>query len=177
MTARFPAVTDYFLLGKVLKSHGTGGQLRLLVEDKYKPYIKAGEFLFFDLDGAKVPYEIIGTDDDAHFVIALSGVDRKEMSDGLSGKECWVPVELVKKHHLKAPAQLRDKWSDYTITDVDTKRSYIILRTEEFPQQLMAVVNVDEAERYIPLNDQLILHIDKETKSIHMQLPEGLLGL
>ena len=101
VTTRFPAVTAYFLLGKVLKSHGTSGQLRLLVDDKYKSYIRPGVFLFFDLDGAKVPYEVSEAEDDAHFVIALQGVDRKEMSDVLSGRECWLPVEHVRKHHLR----------------------------------------------------------------------------
>ena len=54
---------------------------------------------------------------------------------------------------------------------------YAILRTEEYPQQLMAVIDIAGREVLVPLNDQLITDIDKDAKIIRMQIPEGLLDL
>jgi 16S rRNA processing protein RimM len=174
---RFITVTDFFLLGKVLKAHGTAGQLRLLVEDKFKSYLKPGFFLFFDIEGSKVPYRIEAVDDDAHFTITLHDLAGREQADTFGGKECWVPVEHIKKHHLKSPAHLPDKWSEYHIHDEISDQQFAILRTEELPQQLMAIIAVQGVERYIPLHEELISSIDKEAKIIHMRFPEGLLEI
>jgi ribosomal 30S subunit maturation factor RimM len=177
VSERFIPVTDFFLLGKVLKAHGTAGQVRLLVEDKFKSYLKPGFFLFFDIDGSKIPYRIEAVDDDAHFTITLNDIAGREQADAFGGKECWVPVEHIKKHHLKSPAHLPDKWSEYTIHDEVSDQLFAILRTEELPQQLMAIIAIEGVERYIPLHEQLITSIDKEAKIIHMQFPDGLLGI
>ena len=176
MIARFEPVSDYFLLGKVLKAHGTAGQLRLLVEDKYKSYLKPGLFIFFEIEGSKVPFEVMRVEEDAHFTVALKNFP-KAVADTFSGMECWMPLSHIKKHHQQAPARIRDRWSDYTIVDELTGQRFIILRTEEFPQQLMAVIAIDSKELFIPLHEQLITSIDKENKILHMQIPEGLLSL
>ena len=177
VTNPYPPVDTYFLLGKTLKSHATSGQLRLLVEDKLKGYFIPGEYIFFDLDGSKVPYQIAAAEEDAHFVIALEEVHSKEASDTLAGKEIWIPLEKVKPNHQRAPRNIKDPWFEYSIKDEDSAAMHSILRTEEFPQQLMAVIEWKGKEIYVPLHEQLISNIDRKEKIIYMKIPEGLLEL
>jgi 16S rRNA processing protein RimM len=173
----FTSVREFFLIGKVLKSHGVLGQLRLMIEDRLKEYIQPGLFIFFDLDGSKVPFQISEIFDGQHFVIALEDVMSKESSDPLAGKDILIPMHAVQPRHLKSPRNIKDKWEDYTIHDVNSKTSYVILRTEEYPQQLMAVIEIKAKSHLIPLNDQLIISIDRLKKIIEMEIPEGLLDL
>ncbi|HJW31319.1 MAG TPA: hypothetical protein VJ508_18955, partial [Saprospiraceae bacterium] len=140
MTGRFPPVSEYFLLGKALKAHATAGKLRLQIEDRFKPYINAGSFLFFDFNGSKVPFQVADVEDDVHFVVTFQDMNSKDQADMLSGKECWIPIGEVKSRHLNSPRQMTDTWSDYYLFDRSTLKAYEILRTEEFPQQLMAVI-------------------------------------
>jgi 16S rRNA processing protein RimM len=177
LNTSFKQVKDLFLIGKTLKSHGTAGQLRLMIEDKFKAYIVKGTYLFLDLDGSRVPFRIKGVHDAQHFVIALKDVDTKEESDVLSGKDLWIETELVKARHRLSPRNIKGKWDDYTILDATSGKSFDILRTEEYPQQLMAVVHHNEKEILIPLHEDLITDIDKSVKIIHMTIPEGLLEL
>lgn len=177
MTSKYPRVTDYFLLGKTLKSHGTQGRLRLQVEDRLKKYFAENVFIFLDRDGSKVPYQIAAVEEDAQFVIALQGIEGKDQSDKLSGKEIWIPIDQVKEKHRHSPMNIRDEWTDYFIVDKHSLKTFQILRTEDFPQQLMAVVMDDGAEKYVPLNDQLITDIDRKEKIIYMEIPVGLLEL
>ena len=116
-------------------------------------------------------------DDGAHFVITIEDVYNKMESDLLSGLDIWIPLENVKSRHQRSPRNIKDKWSDYRIKDEKTQAYFDIIRTEEFPQQLMAVVEVEKKEILIPLNEQLISDIDKENKIILMAIPEGLLDL
>ncbi|MBL0006461.1 MAG: hypothetical protein IPP25_04550 [Saprospiraceae bacterium] len=176
-TSTFPPVKEFFLLGKTLKSHGTGGHLRLLVEDRFRSYIKPGAFVFLDLDGSRVPFMVQAVEDGQHFVMLLADIKGKQESDTLTGKEIWLPLEQVKPRHQKSPRNINEKWDDYRIHDQKSGLFYAILRTEEYPQQLMAVVDIEGRDILIPLSDQLITEIDKDQKIIHMEIPEGLLEL
>jgi 16S rRNA processing protein RimM len=173
----YPPVDSYFLLGKTLKSHATSGQLRLMVENKFKGYFVEGEYIFFEIDGSKVPFKIEDVVEDAHFVMTLEDVHSKEVSDALSGKEIWIPLEKVKAIHQRAPRNIKDPWNEYFIRDEDSSTTHAILRTEEFPQQLMAVIDWKGREIYVPLHEQLISNIDRKEKIIYMKIPEGLLEL
>lgn len=177
MTNEYPPVSSFFLLGKTLKSHGTSGQLRLLVEDKLKGYFIPDEFIFIDINGSKVPFKIMEVNEDAHFVIGLDDINSKEYSDQLTNKEIWIPLEKIKTRHQNAPRHLKDQWADYFILDQDSLQSHPVLRTEEFPQQLMAVIEWKGKEFYVPLHEQLISSIDRKEKIIYMRIPEGLLDL
>jgi len=165
------------MIGKTLKSHGTAGQLRLMIEERLMSYVQPGSFVFFDLDGSRVPFKVKGVEEGQHFVISLEDVDGRQESDKLAGKECWVPLDHVKPRHQKSPRNIKAKWEDYTIHDERLGLSFPILRTEEFPQQLMAIVEANGKEMMIPLHDQLIVDIDKDQKIIRMEIPEGLLEL
>lgn len=177
MSAAYPSVEEYFHLGKVLKSHSTGGQLRLMIEDYLKGYINQDSFIFFDIDGSKVPFRVTSAEDGAHFVVSFDGIDTKQESDKLSGVGIWIPLHLVKARHQQSPRNLRDKWNEYRIVEEKTNQIYDVLRVEEYPQQLMAVISVDQKEVLVPLSEQLITNIDKKEKTITMVFPEGLLEL
>ena len=148
-----------------------------MVEDQYKRYIQKGTFVFFDLNGSKVPFQIIATVNANHFVISLNDITNKKDSDYLSGLELWIPLDSVKPIHQRSPKNIPGKWHEYRIIDEMSKLIYDVLRVEEYPQQLMAIINIENKDILVPLNDQLILSIDKENKIIRMNLPEGLLEL
>jgi len=177
LSAAYPSLHQYFLIGKTLKSHGTAGQLRLMIEDQFKGYIREGEYLFFDLNGSKVPYMVMHKEDGAHFVITLEDVPNKKESDLLSGLDLWIPLEVVKPRHQRSPRNIKDKWDEYRIIDEDSQSIFDVIRVEEFPQQLMAVIRIENKEILIPLSDQLISSIDKDNKMIVMNIPEGLMDL
>jgi len=173
----YPSVNRFFLVGKTLKSHGTGGQLRLMIEDQFKTYMKKGSFVYVDIDGSKVPYLIGKVEDGAHFIISFEDIQNKRESDLLAGKDLWIPLDNVKSRHQRSPKNLQDKWIEFDINDDVSNERYKIIRVEEFPQQLMAVIMIGEKEHLIPLSDQLISSIDKENKIINMEIPAGLLDL
>jgi len=177
LSAQYTQVKDFFLIGKTLKSHGTAGYLRLMIEDRFKGYLKPGSFVFLDLDGSRVPFRIADVDEGQHFTMLLEDINGKQESDTLTGKELWVPMEQIKPRHQKSLRNIKEQWEDYRIHDQATAIDYPILRTEEYPQQLMAVIDILGRDVLVPLNDQLIIEVDKEQKIIVMEIPEGLLDL
>lgn len=177
MISPYPTVSEYFLIGRSLKSHGTSGHLRLMIEDQHKSYIKPGSYIFFNMDGSRIPFRVTSKEEGAHFVVSLEDVITKQESDRLSGLELWVPLNSIKPRHQRSPRNLNDKWEEYRISDDSTGKLFDVIRVDEYPQQLMAVISVDGKELLVPLSDQLISEIDKESKIIRMEIPEGLLEL
>ena len=149
----------------------------MLIEDRFKTYISEGTYLFFDLNGSKVPYMVTSVEEDAHFVISLEDVINKKESDLLAGQELWIPLSTVKSRHQLSPKNINDKWAEYRLHDNSSDIEYPILRTEQYPQQLMAVIEIANREVLVPLSDQLITEISKEKKIIFIDIPEGLLEL
>lgn len=177
MKSPFQPVITFFKIAKALKSHGTGGKLRIAAESQFKSYFKINQYLFFDLNGSKVPFRIITTEEGAHFIVELEDVANKKDSDLLSGSDIWLPLESVKPRHQRSPRNLLEKWDQYALLDTNSQAMYPVLRVEEFPQQLMAIIMIDQKEKLIPLSEQLISLIDKDQKVIHMEIPEGLLDI
>lgn len=177
MSLSYPTHIDYFLIGKALKSHGTAGDMRMLLEKQYKVYLQKNNFIFFDIDGSKVPFEIKSVEEGAHFVISLTDVNNKKDSDALGGLDFFIPLESVKAKHQYSPKNIRDKWDEYRIRNTKSEDVYDVIRVEEFPQQLMAIIQIGSKEILIPLSDQLISSIDKKNRIIQMEIPEGLLDL
>lgn len=148
-----------------------------MIDQPYKVYVQPEAFLFIDHDGSKVPYQVSAVDDGAHFVVGLKDILNKEDSDRMGGLDIWIPLSEVKSRHQRSPRNLKDKWDQYQIENVNTKERHDIIRVEEFPQQLMAIIKIEEKEILIPLSDQLIQEIDKKEKIVRMEIPEGLFGL
>lgn len=177
MTNPFPPVADFFLLGKILKSQGTDGRFRVRVDAEFESYFQKKVFIFIDHDGSPVPYQIVSFDSDTHQVIALKGISNKEESDALAGKEIFITTDKIKAKHQSHKLHSEDEMAGYQIIDLTSGSKLEVVRTEELPQQLMAIVKIEDNERYIPLHDSLIHRWDHENKKVEMNLPEGLLEL
>ncbi|MEP6645691.1 MAG: hypothetical protein ABJC12_01260 [Saprospiraceae bacterium] len=148
-----------------------------MLEGQYKVYLQKNNFIFFDLDGSKVPFEIDSVEEGAHLVLSLTDLKNKKDSDALSGVEFFIPLESVNSKHQHSPKNIRDKWDEYRIRDTISEVVFQVIRVEEFPQQLMAIILIGSKEILIPLSDKLISSIDKKNRIIHMEIPEGLLDL
>jgi len=177
MSNPFSPVGSLFVLGRVLKAHGTDGRIRVAVEERFEPYLAKDGFVFLDMDGSPVPFRIAGFESGHHQVLALTGLTQKEEADALGGKEIAIPEETVRPRHKRVLSARRDPWDGYTIRDEASGLVFTILRTEEFPQQLMAVVGHDGRELLIPLAEDLIESVDEQARVIVMRLPEGLTDL
>ena len=70
-----------------------------------------------------------------------------------------------------------ESWIGFTLFDKTSGHSGIINAIEEFPQQLMAVVSFKDKEHYILLREEWIQQVDANSKTIHMELPEGMFDL
>ena len=65
----------------------------------------------------------------------------------------------------------------FQVFDKDGKLIGTIKDIDESTENVLFIIHNGEKEILIPVSEDYILHIDEKQKSIHMDLPEGLLEL
>ncbi len=163
------------LIGKVGKTHGTNGGLRLRVDDPYTDSVLEAEVLFVQVGGQPAPYFVEDWISEAPPIVKLEEVDQKESAQQLSGQELYLRDEDL----LPEVAEEEDYrvLIGYRIYDQEEGAVGKIEDIMELPEQVLAVVNYEGREILIPVHQDFVLDIDQKAKAMHMNLPNGLLGL
>ena len=169
---------EYVEVGFIRKPYGYKGDVKVSSEPEFEEDVKESTFLFIEQKGLRVPFKIVEWTDVPELIMRFDYINSSEEVTSLIGQKAF----LLKKDIKYAEDYLHDDEEKeylvgFILEDVTNGESFEIIRLEDFPQQLMAVIIRDGKELYIPLNDQFITEVKKEEKIITMELPDGLLNL
>ena len=161
-------------IGFINKLHGYKGEVHCIIERGYVEDYENAEFFFIMLDGFAVPLAVEEKNDKRWAsVIKFENVNDEDYAKRLIDAEVF--VEKKKGKNIEEP-----EWENlggYEVVD-KVKGSLGIIKTiEEFPQQLIATIIINEKEVLIPLNEDFLESVDGEKKQIFLSLPDGLIDL
>ena len=166
---------DYIKVGNLNKSFGTKGQIRVVPEKAYLPDLLKCDVWFVKKGGEMIPYFVDGIDNGSHLLVKFEDIDNPESTKRLSGGDILLRSKDVTVSEDAAGDDL-DKLVGFTVV---TEEELIgkISRVEEYPQQLMAFVDLADIDEtiMIPLTPAFLLGIDAEHQEVVVQLPDGLI--
>jgi len=165
---------DLFLLGTIIKPKGLKGSLKLgsLIFSGLpnKPF-----GIFISKNSKLIPYQALNIKAETKdLVLTLAGIERIEDAIPLVGHTVYA---LKEDFSLKKPVFSYLDLKGYQLIDDQDGPLGPILEVLEMPQQWIAVLEENGLELLIPLNENLILKIDKKNKKLLCHLPEGLLDI
>ncbi len=165
-------------VGFVRKAHGYKGEVKIAVEEPFEEDILNSPFLFIGMDGFMVPFKINSVNTTKDIIIRFDRMDSSSETERIIGKNLFLLEHDIihAKEHL-GNQNLVNKFIDYQIHDKQSNATFSINDIREFPQQIMAVIELKGRELLVPFNDEFIERIDERRKVIYMDLPEGLLEL
>ena len=164
----------YTQIGQLKKPFGVKGFLKVDIEEKYLTVFSDLEVLFIPEHGSPVPFFVETVKEEKGLLLKLEDVDSPEAAKKLSNLPILADSDkLPKKQGLIIDSTLLG----FELHDEEVGFVGNIAAIEEYPQQLMAIVEGAEEEFLIPLHEALILGIDPEEQVILMNLPEGLLDI
>ena len=165
-------------VGFIRKAYGYKGEVKIAVEGPFEQDLLNSTFLFIAIDGFMVPFKINGFNATKDIIISFERMDSSSEMETIIGKNLFLLEHDIihAKEHL-GNQNLVNKFIDYQIHDKQSGSTFSIKDVREFPQQIMAVINVDDKELLVPFNDQFIVSIDEKAKMVYMDLPKGLLEL
>lgn len=169
--------TDCFQLGYIAKLHGFKGEVSLFLDVTDPTRYETLDAFYVDVNNQLVPFFVksIKLKNKGFAAIKLEGVDTEEMARTLLRKSVYLPKELLE--------DLDDlHFYDHEVINfsvVDKNHGPIGKIEDVIDLAANPLLQVVEGKReiLIPLLPGLVQKVDRKGKILHIEAPEGLIGL
>jgi len=163
--------------GKISKPYGLQGDVHIILLPAVAQILKAGNPLFIDLDGQRVPFfmETLERLSEEEAIVKFEFISSVEEARKISGREVF--LDLRDSGGLKDPEGITSQLMGYRVMDL--KLGEIGKITDYIPGSMNPVWVIEKAgnEMMIPATRDFIQKIDPEKEIVFLDLPEGLTEL
>lgn len=166
----------YFELGKIIRVKGVKGEVELFIDSDNPAHYKNLNSVLVKLNGELVPFFIHQISIHKRFAtVKFEGVDSLEDALYLADKEVFLPLE-------KLPPLPGNRYYLHDLDNcrvVDHALGYLgnISGITDVAGQPVAAVNKVNHEILFPLHHVFIEKLDKESNTLFVNLPEGLVAI
>jgi len=166
---------DYTSIGYTKKLYGVKGGIRVQIKEEYFDSFAESKVLFLKIDGRKIPFFIQNIIDSPPLRVLFEDHTDRTTAQALTGKEIFLPSDQI----IQPDSPSTDLTTLEGFSMEDSIRGSIgkIRELQEYPQQIMAIVEVEDKEILIPLHEHLIDRIEMDSQTIFVSLPDGILEL
>ena len=167
---------DYFQLGSIVRSHGVKGDLVIYLDVDEPLSYKKMKTLFIDESGELNEKKITAIRINANLAtVHLEGIEDRNTSDLYIKKNVFLPIDLLPP--LKERQFYFHEVIGFTLTDEKSGDLGPILNVYELPQHPVLAIKINNREVLIPAVPDFIISINRENKTVKMNLPDGLLDV
>lgn len=160
-------------IGYISKTHGLKGHVILRLNElvNIDENIKS---IFLDLNGSQVPYFVEECrPNNAGYIIKLETIDVVDTSKKLIGKKAFALSDFI----LEEDESLKE-FIGYAIIDSKLGNIGNIADVDEKTDNpIIKVIHPSGVEIILPFNDDFIVEIDDDLKTIEFNGPEGLIEM
>lgn len=171
--------TSFQEVGKLGKTFGFDGALKLKILPAFLAQIQSAEVIFIETIGNKLPYFVEKITFDKPAIIKFEDINSKEEAQVIAGQKMYLELPVAEQSGPLVKAEIA-AWKDllgFQLEDEQFGPIGIIQEIYELPQQWMASIEYQGEEVLIPLNEAFVKGIDPLAKVILTDLPEGLLDV
>ena len=167
---------EYIKIGNILKPHRYEGVLLSEIEAAVFDDLLNCQAVFIRINGLEVPFFLEHMDlHESGSFLKLEEFNSPEDIKPFNNATLYLRSEDLSTVNTQNFSKKEKNLAGFTILDKSSGKKFLIQRTEEYPQQWMAIVTLGTDELLIPLTEEWILSIDEEKKEIRMDLPDGLI--
>jgi 16S rRNA processing protein RimM len=162
-------------LGKIVKTFGYKGELIATIEERFCKQLNKMEFVFVEIQHERVPFFVVSVENQYNntFLLVLEDIDSIEKARELSGSTLFI-AETGKTKKTSREFNLKDLIG-FEVTDEKFGVVGKIHQILELPQQHIMQLFNNKKEILIPFNEDFVLRIDAQHKTIKIKAPEGLI--
>ena len=169
---------EYIEVGYIQKHHGLKGEVILAFDPEVDNYFEMLEFLFVEIDGGLVPFQVEG--DSLRFRSDKTAICRLGFTDSLTKA-----IELVGCKVYVPDFEIEETDEQETSSELIGMKAFdkkfgelgLISRVDDFSGNLVITVEHARTQILISLSDEVITSIDEEKREIHLNCPEGLIEI
>jgi 16S rRNA processing protein RimM len=165
---------SYRNIGKIVSAFGLKGEMIVRHHLGKKILVSRIKVVFLEHKKDELlPYfiESIRKKGNDELYIKLEGIDSREAVSGLLRRDLWLKEEEIQVHTNKSNPI---GWVGYSVVDQGRDLGSIVEVIEQ-PHQVLCRLEIDTKEVLIPINEQTLVKIDHQSRSLMLNLPDGLL--
>lgn len=167
---------DCYQLGTIIRSHGVKGDVVIYLDvDEPSGYKKIKSVFLIEGDELKEWKLNSIRISDKLATVHLNGINDRNTSDLYIKKEVFLPVELLPS--LKDKQFYFHEIIGFKLVDKSKGDLGPVTNVYELPQHPVLAIQYQNQEVLIPAVPDFIIAIDRERKTIEMDLPDGLIEI
>ncbi len=169
---------EVFQIGHFYKTHGISGELSFSYTTDIFDRTEA-PYWVLEMDGILVPFfvESYRFRSDSSALVMLEGINNEFKAKELVGKTVYYPVAFADNEEEESSENDVSAIIGYNVSDKNHGNLGQILSIDESTLNVLLVVEGEMGEILIPLAGDFLLGIDKKSRTLHVELPEGYLEL
>ncbi|WP_073084617.1 ribosome maturation factor RimM [Winogradskyella jejuensis] len=168
---------DCFYLGKIVKKYSFKGELLAKLDTDEPDLYDNLDAIFIDLRGNLVPFFIEASQLHKSDLLRLKfeDVDTEADADALLKSDLYLPLELLPK--LEGNKFYFHEIIGFTMKDENFGLVGKIVGVNDTTSQALFEVDRQGVEILVPMNDEFIVKIDRDNKTVIVNTPQGLIDL
>jgi 16S rRNA processing protein RimM len=168
---------DCFYLGKIVKKYSFKGELLAKLDTDQPELYENLDAVFIQVRNSLIPFFIESSQLHKSDLLRLKleEVNTEEDADSLLKSELFLPLELLPK--LEGKKFYFHEVIGFTIKDVNYGDVGTVKGINDSTAQALFEIDKDGVEILIPMNDQFIIEVNREQKTISVETPPGLIDL
>ena len=164
---------EVYQIGKLGKTHGVKGEISFLFDDDVFDRTDA-DYLILKVDGIFVPFflEEYRFKSDANAIVKFEDIDTQERARELTGCEVYFPRELADSDDDSI------SWAAIVgFSLIDAATGQPVGRIASIDDSTLNILFELEDGKLIPASEGLITDVDKDNRTITIDLPQGILDI
>ncbi len=171
------AKSELLRVARVLKSNGTEGEVLIGFREISPEDLNQKEPVFITFDGLPVPFfiEAFSKKGTNRALTHLTGVKNLEDAEELVGKDIYAKPDGIHEYESADENHTVDDLIGWVLLDAKGETVGEITDYEDIPGNTCLYVETKDGQAMIPLHEDLILSVDEDSKTISVDVPEGLI--
>jgi len=170
-------IEDCFYLGKIVRKYSFKGELLIKLDTDQPELYEHLDAVFIFVGNSLIPFFIDSSQLHKSDLLRVKfeEVTNEEDADALMKSDVYLPLELLPK--LEGNKFYFHEVIGFTMMDSNFGKVGIIKGINDNTAQSLFEIDRDGIEILIPMNDEFIQKVDRESKTITVETPEGLIDL
>ena len=167
---------ECFYIGRVAKTHGIKGEVTIKLDVDDPSAYRDLKYFLLEINKVLTPFfveKLIISGD--KFFVSIQDIKTVEAASALTGKEVYLPMELLPK--LSGKQFYYHEVKGFTLIDTEKGELGPIADILEYPTQAIIQVFKDKKEILIPILDSVIQKVDRKAKKLYVKSPDGLIDM
>jgi 16S rRNA processing protein RimM len=168
---------DCFYLGKIVRKYSFKGELLIKLDTDEPALYENLDAVFIFVGNSLIPFFIESSQLHKSDLLRVKfeEVANEEDADTLMKSDVYLPLELLPK--LEGNKFYFHEVIGFTMIDTNFGNVGNITAINDNTAQALFEIDRDGTEILIPMNDEFIVEVNREKKTITVETPEGLIDL